>query len=60
MTVSIKEGFRSNNRMMVLKSLYEDKNFSGKSSVHVRDSSDRTRLLRLKALINKEKKFITN
>ena len=58
MTLTEKGGFRSANRRMVLKSLKEDINDSGKSTVKVRDSSDRTRLLRIKALV-KNKQFVT-
>ena len=54
MTLNEKGGFRSVNRKMVLKSFTQDLKDSGKSTVNVRDSSDRTRLLRLKALVERK------
>jgi len=39
---------------MVLKSFTQDLKDSGKSTVNVRESSDRTRLLRLKALVERK------
>ena len=54
MTLNEKGGFRSANRKMVLKSFTQDLKHSGKSTVNVRDSSDRTRLLRLKALVERK------
>ena len=54
MTLNEKGGFRSVNRKMVLKSFTQDLKDSGKSTVNVRDSSDRTRLLRLKALVQRK------
>ena len=56
MTLNEKGGFRSANRKMVLKSFKQDLKDSEKSSVNVRDSSDRTRLLRLKALVERKPK----
>tara|TARA_B100001142_G_scaffold256264_1_gene257614 strand:- start:328 stop:510 length:183 start_codon:yes stop_codon:yes gene_type:complete len=58
MTLTEKGGLRSNNRKMVLKSLTEDNKNSSKSTVNVRSSSDRTRLLKLNALVH-NKKFVT-
>lgn len=55
MTLNEKGGFRSANRKMVLKSFTQDLKDSGKSTVNVRESSDRTRLLRLKALVERKK-----
>jgi hypothetical protein len=54
MTLNEKGGFRSANRKMVLKSFTQDLKDSGKSTVNVRESSDRTRLLRLKALVERK------
>ena len=55
MTLNEKGGFRSANRKMVLKSFTQDLKDSGKSTLNVRESSDRTRLLRLKALVERKK-----
>jgi|TARA_B110000858_G_C17732795_1_gene440986 hypothetical protein len=54
MTLNEKGGFRSANRKMVLKSFNQDLKDSGKSTLNVRESSDRTRLLRLKALVERK------
>ena len=54
MTLNEKGGFRSVNRKMVLKSFNQDLKDSGKSTLNVRESSDRTRLLRLKALVERK------
>ena len=54
MTLNEKGGFRSVNRKMVLKSFTQDLKDSGKSTLNVRESSDRTRLLRLKALVERK------
>ena len=61
MTLTEKGGFRSANRKMVLKSFTQDLKDSGKSTVNVRNSSDRTRLLRLKALVERKSdgQFVT-
>ena len=61
MTLNEKGGFRSANRKMVLKSFNQDLKDSGKSTLNVRESSDRTRLLRLKALVERKQdgKFVT-
>ena len=61
MTLKESGGFRSANRKMILKSFNQDLQDSGKSTVNVRDSSDRTRLLRLKSLVERKKngKFVT-
>ena len=51
MTLTERNSSTSNNRKMALKSFKQDERNNGKKTVFVRDSSDRTRLLKVGTIV---------